>query len=170
MNGRLDAIEPAKTRRLRSLEGRLADAATPPLPAAAAAAATTATAATPAAPAPSTATATAAATPPGNFVTKLRLNALLVEDIEGRQADVGKLFLAEDDLMIWRGLLRRQVRYRRPVCCGRGATCERQQTYSPQHRYRFRPALALRNELCVRHRELHPFGKNVGRNRLCEHS
>ena len=169
MNGRLDAIEPAKTRRLRSLEGRLADAATPPLPAAAAAAATTATAATPAAPATAAST-TAATTPPGNFVTKLRLSALLVEDIEGRQADVGKLFLAEDDLMIWRGLLRRQVRYRRPVCCGRGATCERQQTYSPQHRYRFRPALALRSVLRVRHRELLPFGKNVGRNRLCEHS
>jgi hypothetical protein len=32
----------------------------------------------------------------GDLVTKLRLGALLVEDIEGRQADVGKLFLAED--------------------------------------------------------------------------
>jgi hypothetical protein len=30
----------------------------------------------------------------GDLVTKLRLGALLVEDIEGRQADVGKLFLA----------------------------------------------------------------------------
>src|SRR6185437_10979261 len=97
MNGRLDAVEPAKTRRLRSLERRLADAATAPLPAAAAAA-------------------------PSDFVAELRLSALLVEDIEGRQADVGKLFLAEDDLVIRRGLLRRQVCYRRPVRCGRGAT------------------------------------------------
>jgi len=32
----------------------------------------------------------------GDLVTKLRLGALLVEDIEGRQVDVGKLFLAED--------------------------------------------------------------------------
>ena len=123
MNGRLDAVEPAKTRRLRSLERRLADAATAPLPAAAAAAATTAAATTPAAPAAAaTAASTAAAATPSDFVAKLRLSALLVEDIEGRQADVGKLFLAEDDLVIRRGLLRRQVCYRRPVRCGRGAT------------------------------------------------
>jgi hypothetical protein len=122
MNGRLDTVEPAKTRRLRSLERRLADAATAPLPAAAAAAATAA-AATPAAPAaPATAASTTAAATPSDFVAELRLSALRVEDIEGRQADVGKLFLAEDDLVIRRGLLRRQVCYRRPVRCGRGAT------------------------------------------------
>ena len=84
MNGRLDAVEPAKTRRLRSLERRLADAATAPLPAAAAAAATAA-AATPAAPAaPATAASTtAAATPPSDLIAELGLGALLVEDIEG---------------------------------------------------------------------------------------
>ena len=104
----------------------LADAATPPLPAAAAATATTATATSPAATA---APATAAATP-GNFVTKLRLSALFVEDIEGRQADVGKFFLAEDDFVVRGGLLRGQVRQLSPARRGRGATRQRQQTGS----------------------------------------
>jgi hypothetical protein len=56
----------------------------------------------------------------GDLVTKLRLGALLVEDIEGRQANVRKLFLAEDDFVIRCGLLAGQVRYRRR--CGEGAT------------------------------------------------
>ena len=74
----------------------LTDGATSPLPAAATAAAA-AGAATPAAPAaPATAASTTAAATPSDFVAELRLSALLVEDIEGRQADVGKLFLAED--------------------------------------------------------------------------
>ena len=143
MNGRLDAIEPAKTRRLRSLEGRLADAATPPLPAAAAATATTATAATPAATAPNTNTATApntdaattattatTAAAPSDLIAKLRLRGLFVEDIEGRQADVRKLFLAEDNLMVRRRLLRGQIRQLSPARRGRGATRQRQQTGS----------------------------------------
>jgi len=108
---------------------RSADAATAPLPAAAAAAAAAATAAAPAAPATAaataatTATSTTAASTPSDFVAELRLSAFLVEDIEGRQADVGKLLLAEDNFVIRRGLLCRQVRYRRAVRGRRGATC-----------------------------------------------
>jgi hypothetical protein len=125
----------------------LADGATSKLPAAATAtaaaayndttaAATTAaathdaathSAAAPADPAPAactaaTADATTAACTLGDLVTKLRLGAFLVEDIEGRQAHVRKLFLAEDDFMIRHGLLRGQVRHRRAARCGEGAT------------------------------------------------
>jgi hypothetical protein len=110
----------------RQLKVPLADAATSPRQAAPAAAAATTTAAAPAAPAATaTATATAATTaasPLRDLVTKLRLGALLVEDIEGRQTDVGKLFLAEDDFVIRRGLLHRQIRPRRGARCRRGAT------------------------------------------------
>jgi hypothetical protein len=115
------------------------------LPAAAAATATTATAATPAATAPNTNTATApntdaatTATPatattaaaPSDLIAKLRLRGLFVEDIEGRQADVGKFFLAEDDFVVRGGLLRGQVRQLSRARRGRGATRQRQQTGS----------------------------------------
>ena len=124
---------------------RSADAATAPLPAAAAATATTATAAAPAATAPDTNTATApntdAATPattaaattaaaPSDLIAKLRLRGLFVEDIEGRQADVGKFFLAEDDFVVRGGLLRGQIRQLSPARRRRGATRQRQQTGS----------------------------------------
>ena len=123
----------------------LADGATSPRQAAAAATATTATAATPAATAPNTNTATApntdAATPatpaaattaaaPSDLIAKLRLRGLFVEDIEGRQADVGKFFLAEDDFVVRGGLLRGQVRRLSPARRGQGATRQRQQTGS----------------------------------------
>ena len=128
MNGRLEVIKPATTTRFCPPGGRcLADAATAPLPAAATATAATTAAAAPAAPA-AAATATAAPAPttaastPSDLVTKLRLGTLLVEDIEGRQADVGKLFLAEDDFVSRRGLLRGQVRHRCAARRGRGAT------------------------------------------------
>src|SRR6516225_8568264 len=76
----------------------LAGAATSPGPAATTATGT-ARAAPPAAAATGAATAAAAA-PPGNLVAQLWLRGvLLVEDVECRQADVGKLFLAEEDLL-----------------------------------------------------------------------
>ena len=102
----------------------LADAATAPLPAAATATAAAAGAAAPAAaaaaPATAAASTTAAATPPSDLLANLTLGALLVEDIEGRQADVRKLFFAEDDFVIRRDLLAGLVGYRRR--CGGGAT------------------------------------------------
>ena len=116
----------------------LADGATSKLPAAATATAaaayndTTAAATTAAAThgAASHGTATRrAGTLGGDLVTKLRLGAFLVEDIEGRQAHVRKLFLAENDFVIRRGLLRGQVRHWGR--CGRGATRQRQQTGRP---------------------------------------
>ena len=73
----------------------LADSATSKLPAAATATAAAAYSDTTAAATRGAAT-RGAGTLGGDLVTKLRLGALLVEDIEGRQADVGKLFLAED--------------------------------------------------------------------------
>ena len=103
----------------------LAVAATSPGRAATTTAAAAAAAASPAATAAAStpaATSTPAASPPCELVAKLRLGALLVEDIEGRQADIGKLFLAEDDFVIRCDLLRGQVRYRRAARCGRGAT------------------------------------------------
>ena len=57
-----------------------------------------------------------------DLITKLRLGAFLVEDIEGRQAHVRKLFLAENDFVVRRGLLRGQVRHWRGARCGEGAT------------------------------------------------
>ena len=112
----------------------LADGATSPRQAATAATATTATAATPAATAPSTAAATTAAATtaaaPSDLIAKLRLRGLFVEDIEGRQADVGKFFLAEDDFVVRGGLLRGQVRQLSSARRGRGATRQRQQTGS----------------------------------------
>ena len=112
----------------------LADGATSPRQAAAAATATTTTAATPAATTPNTAAATTAAATtaatPSDLVAKLRLRGLFVEDIEGRQADVGKFFLAEDDFVVRGGLLRGQVRQLNPARRSRGATRQRQQTSS----------------------------------------
>ena len=104
----------------------LAVAATSPGQAAAATTAAATGAAAPAATAPNTAAATTAAATtaaaPSDLIAKLRLRGLFVEDIESRQADVGKLFLAENDFVSGRGLLRRQVRQRSPARCGRGAT------------------------------------------------
>ena len=104
----------------------LADGATSPRQAAAAATATTATATSPAA----TAASTTAASAPSDLIAKLRLRGLFVEDIEGRQADVGKFFLAEDDFVARGGLLRGQVRQLNPARRSRGATRQRQQTGS----------------------------------------
>ena len=126
MNGRLDANQAGHKDLLSSAFGsRLADAATTPGPAAATTAAATAAAAAPAAtataaPAAAAAPATAAS-PPGELVAELRFGALLVEDIEGRQADVGKLFLAEENLVVRRDLLRGQVCPRRSAGRSRGA-------------------------------------------------
>ena len=85
----------------------LAGAATAPGPAATAAAGT-ARAASPAAAATGAAATSAAAPPQGNLVTQLWLcGVLLVEDVERRQADVGNLFLAEEELLTWRSVLGR---------------------------------------------------------------
>lgn len=98
----------------------LAGAATASRPTpSATAAATTAAAASPAA----TATAApAAATPaaPGELVAGLgRRSAFLIEHIEGRQADVGNLFLTEEELMLWYRVLRRHIGRRSASCCRR---------------------------------------------------
>jgi hypothetical protein len=36
----------------------------------------------------------------------------MVEDVEGRQADVGNFFLTEEEFVIWRGVLRSDIRRR----------------------------------------------------------
>lgn len=113
-------VEPAKAAKCRST---LTDAAKSPRPAAAAAAAPAASyaysdseaasASTPAAsaacatgsaaPAYSAASASASAAAAASLgkldVALNRLAALIIEDVEGRQADVGDLFLAESDFV-----------------------------------------------------------------------
>jgi len=85
----------------------LAGAATSPGPAAADTAAGTARATSPTAAATGAAAAAAAAAP-GNHLAELRLcGVLLVEDVERRQADIGQLFFAEEDLLTRRGVLGR---------------------------------------------------------------
>jgi pyruvate/2-oxoglutarate dehydrogenase complex dihydrolipoamide acyltransferase (E2) component len=134
INGRLDVYQAGHEHLLSSAGfergSALADVATAPSEAAATAAATTSAAAAPAttaAAAPATAAATTtAATAPGELIAELGLSGLFVEDVESRQAYVRELFLAEDDFVIRRGLLRRQVRHMRAASGGRsGATRER---------------------------------------------
>jgi hypothetical protein len=98
---------------------RQAAAATAAAPAAAAAAPAAAPATTPAAAATASAAATAtSATAPGDLYARLHCRGVfLVEDIEGRETDVGEFFLTERDLVIRRHLLQRHIRSRR---AGRG--------------------------------------------------
>ena len=63
--------------------------------------------------------ATAAAA--GFLHAAVKLCALLVEHIERRQADVRNLLVTEEDLMIWNGVLRRNIRRRSASRCGRSA-------------------------------------------------
>ena len=98
----------------------LADGATSPAPAAPAT--TAAAAASPAAAAPDSTAAATATAPPSDLLANLMLRTLLVEDVEGRQADVGNLFLAENDFVVRRGLLRGQASPRRSARRGQGAT------------------------------------------------
>lgn len=128
----------------------LAPTATTPGRAAASAAAT-APAASPAAPAAAT---SAAATPatPGNFLADLRrCGIFLVEHVERRQADVRDFLLAKKDLMIRRGILRRDIRRDSTSRCGRSARQRQRQPGSPQHRYCFASPLSLRSLLGTRH-------------------
>ena len=99
-------------------QSRSASAATSPRPAATAAAAAT-PAAAPAA-AATAATATPAATPPGGLLLAESAGRciFLVEHIEGRQADIGHLFLAEEE-MVLRYVLRRHISRRRRGRCMR---------------------------------------------------
>ena len=93
----------------------LAPAATSPGQAAASAAAT-APAASPSTPATAAPAAAASAPPtaPGDFFADLRgYGIFLVEDVERRQTHVRNFLLAEKDLMIRRGVLRRDIRR----CC-----------------------------------------------------
>jgi hypothetical protein len=128
----------------------LTDAAITPGPAAASATAT-APAASPAAPAAATAAAATAATP-GNFLADLRrCGIFLIEHVERRQADVRDFLLAKKDLMIRRGILRRDIRRDSTSRCGRSARQRQRQPGSPQHRYCFASPLSLRSLLGTRH-------------------
>src|SRR5215467_1666064 len=91
-----------------SLTRCLTPAADAPRPAAAAAAS----------PAASTAATTSAT--PGDFLPELRLCGIfLVEHIECRQADVRDFLVTEKDFVIWRDVLRRNIRHLSAGRCGR---------------------------------------------------
>jgi hypothetical protein len=106
------------TARFRRQEFRLTPAADAPRPAAASAAPAAAAAAPAASPAASTAATTSAT--PGDFLPELRLCGIfLVEHIECRQADVRDFLVTEKDFMIWRDVLRRNIRHLSAGRCGR---------------------------------------------------
>src|SRR5712671_414890 len=135
---------PVMTRSVNAIgKCRLAEAARTPRDAAAAAAAAAATAA-----------AATAAAAPGLFDAE-RLGVFLVEDIEGRQAHVGNLFLAKRDRQ------RRQVRRRDIRRCDsrRGcATARHRQGHSgkSQHGYGFTATFWFRSALRLRHSSVPP--------------
>jgi hypothetical protein len=98
-------------------QSRLAPAAISP--------ASTATAATPASttgspPAPAGTCASAPTTPPvGRLYASLeRCVVLMVEDVEGRQVDVGNFFLTEEELVMRSGILHRHIHRRSSSRCG----------------------------------------------------
>src|SRR5215472_11841515 len=114
--GRCELRQPAEViaAKTTSLTRCLTPAADAPRPAAAAAAA----AAPAASPAASTAATTSAT--PGDFLPELRLCGIfLVEHIECRQADVRDFLVTEKDFMIWRDVLRRNIRHLSAGRCGR---------------------------------------------------
>jgi hypothetical protein len=92
-------------------QSRLAPAAASP--AGAATAATPAsTTASPPAPA-ATCASTAPTTPPGRLYASLeRCVVLIVEDVEGRQVDVGNFFLTEEQFVMRCGILHRHIHRR----------------------------------------------------------
>jgi hypothetical protein len=109
------------TARFRRQEFPLTPATAAPGQAAAPAAAAATPAASPAASATAAAAATTSAAP-GNFLADLRsCGIFLVEHIERRKADVRNLLVTEKDFVIWRGILRRNVRRRSAGRCGRPA-------------------------------------------------
>jgi hypothetical protein len=129
----------------------LAGAATSPRPAAAAATAAT-TAAAPTAAAAAAATATAATAAPGGLLTKLgRCGVLLVEHIEGRQADVGNLLLAEEELMLCGGVLRRNIRRRSTSSCRRPTGHSKRHAGDSQNGDGLAPTASLCRLLRARH-------------------
>jgi hypothetical protein len=126
----------------------LAEAATSggqaPAPAAAAAAATAAASAAAASAAAASAAAASAAAASGELHAGLmRAAALLVEDVECRQADIGDFFFTERDRRC--GVARgRHIRCRPD---GRRGSSARERQGKPsrsQHRYGFRPTRSLR--------------------------
>ena len=131
---------------------RLADAATSPRPTAAAPSAAATAAAGPDDGASAAASA-APATPatPGKFFAELRFSdALLVEDIECRQAHVGDFLFTERDKLGRYRLLQRHIRYSYGRRCGRSAGHQRRPG-DPQYGYSFTPTLPLRSALRIRH-------------------
>jgi hypothetical protein len=103
---RIGGIVSSSRRRMRG-PTRLAPTAASP--------ASTATAAPPASTtgspsAPAATCASAPTTAPGRLYGTLeRCVVLMVEDVEGRQVDVGNLFLTEEEFVMRRGILRRYI-------------------------------------------------------------
>jgi hypothetical protein len=120
--------------------------------ASAAAAASTAAATTAAA---ATASATTTTTAPDKVnIGPNRSGVLLIEDVEGRQADVPDFFFVEGEFVGLRALLLRQIRGWCRGCAAR----QRQQSSGSQNWYGFGPTLSLRNRLRARHGSLQLFG------------
>jgi hypothetical protein len=131
---------------LPSALSRLADAAASPGQAATAAtpAATTATTASPTAPA-ATCASTAPTTSPVSrlYATPKRCVILIVEDVEGRQVDVGNFFLTEEELVMRCGVLHRHIHRRSSSRCGCTAGHCQRHSSETQGRCRSVPAVSL---------------------------
>lgn len=136
----------------------LAGTATTPRPAAAAATAATAASA-PTATASATATAAATAAPPGGLFAELLGGSglFLVEHIEGRQADIRNLLLPEEELMLRRGGLRRNIRRRSTGCRRRPTGHSKRHAGDSQNRDGLTPTVSLRRLLSARHLEVLPY-------------
>ena len=129
--------------------------------AAAADAASTATAPSASSTATTTAAAATAATPDELYAGPQCCDALFVEDVERRQADVGDFLLGESDFVAHSSIRRRPIR-RRPTGCA--ARQRERQTGGPQHWQSFASALSLRSLLRARHPgHLHTSGQRSDR-------
>jgi hypothetical protein len=112
--------------------------------------AATAAASTASAPPTTSAPSTASAASPRKLHAGLRCSGVfLVEDIEGRQADVGNFLLAERNHRTRCDVLRGNIRHRRR---GRSAACHRQRHPGDSERRQGLPyTLSLRSLLRMRH-------------------
>jgi hypothetical protein len=129
----------------------LAGAATSRRPAAAATAATAAAGA-PSASAASAAAASAAS-PPSHLLTGLGLRGVfLVENVECREADVGELFLTEEDFLTRRGILGRCICCWSARRCGRSSYQRKGHPGDSKDREGLLQTRLLRRLLLLRHR------------------
>ena len=87
--------------------------------------------------------ASAASAAPGLFDAE-RLGVFLVEHIEGRQADVGNLFLTEEELVLWYRVLRRHIGRRSASCCRRPTGHSKRYAGDSQNGDGLAPAVSFR--------------------------